>query len=109
MAYKLLESADDDISQLKNNISLFKQGISPNPTYRLLNSDSAIQCLLLNSNTKAKQTAGHLQNAGFDVRAILSPTVPQGTERIRICIHSFNTAADINQLTATINTFINAE
>jgi 8-amino-7-oxononanoate synthase len=109
MAYELLESANDDISQLKNNIGLFKQGISPNPTYRLLNSESAIQCLLLNSNTKAKQAAGHLQNAGFDVRPILSPTVPQGTERIRICIHSFNTAVDINQLTATINTFINAE
>jgi 8-amino-7-oxononanoate synthase len=109
MAYELLESANDDISQLKNNIGLFKQGISPNPTYRLLNSESAIQCLLLNSNTKAKQAAGHLQNAGFDVRPILSPTVPQGTERIRICMHSFNTAADINQLTATINTFINAE
>jgi 8-amino-7-oxononanoate synthase len=109
MAYKLLESADDDIIQLKNNISLFKQGISPNPTYHLLNSDSAIQCLLLNSNIKAKQAAEHLQNGGFDVRPILSPTVPQGTERIRICIHSFNTAVDINQLTATINTFINAE
>jgi 8-amino-7-oxononanoate synthase len=109
MAYELLESADDDIGQLKNNISLFKQGVSPNPAYRLLNSNSAIQCLLLNSNTKAKQSAGHLQNTGFDVRAILSPTVPQGTERIRVCIHSFNTTADINQLTATINNFINAE
>jgi 8-amino-7-oxononanoate synthase len=109
MAYELLENANDDIMQLKNNISLFKQGIGPNPAYPLLNSDSAIQCLLLNNNAKAKQAAGHLQNAGFDVRAILSPTVPQGTERIRICIHSFNTAADINRLTATINTFINAE
>ncbi|MDB5001350.1 MAG: 8-amino-7-oxononanoate synthase [Mucilaginibacter sp.] len=109
MAYELLENANDDIGQLKNNISLFKQGINPNPAYRLLNSDSAIQCLLLNSNTKAKQAAGHLQNTGFDVRAILSPTVPQGTERIRVCIHSFNTTADIDRLTATINTFINAE
>ncbi|MDB5060822.1 MAG: 8-amino-7-oxononanoate synthase [Mucilaginibacter sp.] len=109
MAYELLENANDDIGQLKNNISLFKQGINPNPAYRLLNSDSAIQCLLLNSNTKAKQAAGHLQNTGFDVRAILSPTVPQGTERIRVCIHSFNTTADINRLTATINTFVNAE
>jgi 8-amino-7-oxononanoate synthase len=109
MAYELLENADDDIIQLKNNISLFKQGIGPNPAYRLLNSDSSIQCLLLNSNTKAKQAAAHLQNAGFDVRAILSPTVQQGTERIRICIHSFNTTAGISQLTTTINTFINAE
>lgn len=109
MAYELLEKAGDNIRQLTNNISLFKQGISPNPVYCLLNSDSAIQCLLLNSNTKAKQAASHLQNAGFDVRAILSPTVPQGTERIRICIHSFNTTAEINQLSAAINTFINAE
>jgi len=107
-AYELLEKAGDNIARLTSNIGLFKQGISPTPTYPLLNSDSAIQCLLLNSNTKAKQAASHLQNAGFDARAILSPTVPQNTERIRICLHSFNTAAEINLLTATINSFINA-
>jgi len=28
----------------------------------------------------------------------LSPTVPEGQERLRICLHSFNTQAEIDQL-----------
>ncbi|WP_324671370.1 aminotransferase class I/II-fold pyridoxal phosphate-dependent enzyme [Hymenobacter sp. GOD-10R] len=35
------------------------------------------------------------QAAGFDVRPIVSPTVPVGTERLRLIIHSFNTEAEI--------------
>ena len=109
MAYELLQQSDAVIAQLNNNISLFKQNIEANATYPLLKSDSAIQCLLLNSNEKAKQMAIHLQNAGLDVRAILSPTVAQGTERIRICLHAYNTVSEITLLTHTINELINAE
>ncbi|RYU92082.1 8-amino-7-oxononanoate synthase [Mucilaginibacter terrigena] len=103
MAYGLLQKSSAEIGQLHTNISLFKQGIKQSDTHPLLQSDSAIQCVLLNSNEKAKQAAQQLQNAGLDVRAILSPTVAQGTERIRICIHSYNTAEEIDLLTSTIN------
>lgn len=103
MAYELLQKSDKVIETLQTNINTFKQKINCNPTYKLIKSDSAIQCILLNSNEKAKQIATQLQNAGMDVRAILSPTVPQGTERIRICLHAFNTLNEINLLTDTIN------
>jgi 8-amino-7-oxononanoate synthase len=109
MAYELLQQTDEIIEQLNNNISLFKQSIVYNETYPLLKSDSAIQCLLLNSNEKAKQVATQLQSTGLDVRAILSPTVAQGTERIRICLHAYNTVSEITLLTNTINELINAE
>ena len=33
--------------------------------------------------------------AGFAVRGIAPPTVPAGKERIRVCIHSHNTKAEI--------------
>jgi 8-amino-7-oxononanoate synthase len=109
MALGLLEECDSQIEKLSNNISLFKQKIKLpiNGPYLLIESESPIQCLLLNSNEKALATAAHLQNKWMDVRAILSPTVPQGSERIRICLHSFNTVEDISLLTHELNTIIN--
>ncbi|MGY4538248.1 8-amino-7-oxononanoate synthase [Mucilaginibacter sp. UYNi724] len=107
MAYELLNSSSAEIEKLHHNIRLFKQGIKQNGTYPLLQSDSAIQCIILNSNEKAKQAAQALQNTGLDVRAILSPTVATGAERIRICLHSYNTAEEIILLTTTINNITN--
>jgi 8-amino-7-oxononanoate synthase len=51
---------------------------------------------------KAKNAAQILQNKGFDLRAILSPTVPQRKERLRICIHTYNTTEEINSLVKEI-------
>lgn len=108
MAYQLLQQSGSEIELLRNNISLFKQKIKSGSTYPLIKSDSAIQCILLNSNQRAKDVALHLQNENLDVRAIVSPTVPAGSERIRICLHSFNTREEITLLTTTINELINA-
>ena len=105
MAYQQLQQSGSDIEKLKNNISLFKQNIKSSA---LIKSDSAIQCIVLNSNEKAKQVALALQEVGLDVRPILNPTVPAGSERIRICLHAFNTENEIILLTDTINKLINA-
>jgi 8-amino-7-oxononanoate synthase len=90
------------VQKLQQNISLFKQSMG-NTGFNLLPSDSAIQCLVVGSNEKAKAMAAQLQNAGLDVRPILSPTVAKGTERLRICLHSYNTANEINLLSKTIH------
>ncbi|GAB2980285.1 pyridoxal phosphate-dependent aminotransferase family protein [Mucilaginibacter puniceus] len=105
MAYELLKHSDKVIEQLKSNISLFKILIANN--VELIGSDSSIQCILLKSNEKARGMAAELQNKGLDVRAILSPTVPQGLERIRICLHAYNTAEEIALLASTINQYHN--
>ncbi len=62
---------------------------------RWTKSSSPIQCLLINGNEACRRVATRAQAAGFDVRAILSPTIPVGQERIRICLHSFNTEEEI--------------
>ena len=49
-------------------------------------------------NEQALNAAAFLQQSGFEVRAILSPTVKSGAERLRICLHSFNTSAEIQKL-----------
>jgi 8-amino-7-oxononanoate synthase len=109
MAYQLLTASAAQVKALQNNIRQFKQNINHGSSYPLIASDSAIQCLVLKSNDKAVTLAARIQSYGLDVRPILSPTVPQGTERIRICLHSFNTENEIILLTNMINQFINAE
>ena len=103
----MLQHSGESVEALNNNIRLFKEKITA--TAALLKSDSAIQCLVLNDNEQARNAALYLQNHGLDTRAILSPTVPQGTERLRICLHAFNTIDEIDLLTISINKLINAK
>ncbi|WP_262892669.1 aminotransferase class I/II-fold pyridoxal phosphate-dependent enzyme [Hymenobacter qilianensis] len=49
-----------------------------------------------------KAVAQAAQAQGFDVRAILPPTVPAGTERLRLIVHSYNTEAEIEGLAAVL-------
>jgi len=97
MAYRLLPESENEIQKLRYNIDLFKR-LMVETGNKLLPSDSAIQCLIAGSNEEAKYTANKLQNGGLDVRPILNPTVPKGSERLRICLHSFNTDNEINLL-----------
>ena len=59
---------------------------------------SPIQIIPCPGVENAKRTAQKLQENGFAVKPILSPTVAEGSERIRICIHSFNSKEEIEQL-----------
>ena len=63
-----------------------------------LPSDSPIQCLLVPGNEAVVACSQHLEEAGLDVRPIRSPTVPAGQERLRICLHTHNSLADLDAL-----------
>jgi 8-amino-7-oxononanoate synthase len=104
MAYQLLQRSSAERKQLSNNITLFKSQLAEG--YGLLNSDSAIQSIITPGNDKAAQIAKLIQENGFDVRPILSPTVPLGTERLRICLHSFNTEQELIKLTTLLKQLI---
>jgi 8-amino-7-oxononanoate synthase len=108
MAYELLGQSDNEIASLRENIDSFKQKKKGSDANPLIQSNSAIQCLIFKGNETAKEVAATLQNNGLDVRAILSPTVATGSERVRICLHSFNTENEIILLTDILNKFIYA-
>lgn len=50
--------------------------------------------------------AGHLQRAGFLVRALRYPTVPRDEERVRICLHAANTAAEVDRLVDVVRAWV---
>ncbi|KAF2451615.1 8-amino-7-oxononanoate synthase [Karstenula rhodostoma CBS 690.94] len=49
-----------------------------------------------------KRLAKYLQDRGMMVRAVVPPTVPEGTSRVRVCLHAGNTEADIERLVAAM-------
>ncbi|MDI1303410.1 MAG: 8-amino-7-oxononanoate synthase, partial [bacterium] len=69
-------------------------------------SKSAIQSGIIPGNKKVKTIANQLQENGFDVKAILSPTVPEGQERLRFCLHSFNSNEEISEVLRLLSTFV---
>jgi 7-keto-8-aminopelargonate synthetase-like enzyme len=75
----------------------------------LLPSNTPIQGLVIPGNARVTRTAARLQASGFDVRAIRSPTVPKGTERLRICLHAHNTEEDIVGLFQALQSCLAAE
>ncbi|MGB0882338.1 MAG: aminotransferase class I/II-fold pyridoxal phosphate-dependent enzyme [Vicingaceae bacterium] len=96
-AHLFLEKNLDRVHRLKELISYFKKSIINNQ-YSIINSHSAIQCIVISGNDEVKNLAEKVQSEGFDVRPILSPTVPKGEERLRICLHAFNTKVQIDGL-----------
>jgi 8-amino-7-oxononanoate synthase len=103
-AYQLLEKDIEELKKLRENICFFNQqkqilGLKP----LFVKSKSAIQSAIFPGNEKVKTLARQLQNHGFDIKAILSPTIPDGQERLRICLHSFNSELEIKAILNFLN------
>jgi 8-amino-7-oxononanoate synthase len=100
-AYGLLDKSKDIAKRLHDNISYFRKKVKGRTGWMI--SESAIQSLVVPGNSKIKKLANTIQAKDIDVRPILSPTVPKGKERIRICLHAYNTAAEIDTLLGIID------
>ena len=68
--------------------------------------NSTIVSLIVSGNENAKALEKKLHEQGFFAKAILSPTVAKGSERLRICIHDFNTKPQLSTLAELINKLI---
>lgn len=105
-AYHKLKSSSESIGQLHLNINLFKALALKKLSAQLIPSSSPIQCILVPGNRAVKKIEHQLELKGFNIKAILHPTVEEGKERIRICIHSFNTEEEIKTCVKSLEELI---
>ncbi len=98
-AFEYLKKHSNLRDKLNVNIKLFKANIQQ----KTIKSTSPIQAVIVPTNERVQALCKTLQNKGYDVRPVMSPTVAKGSERIRICIHSYNTSTEIIGLSNIIN------
>ena len=100
-AHELLQSTVGVELQKKlgRRISHFKKRLKEYSLQEsFIPSISAIQSCILSGNRTVKKISKELGDLDFDVRPILSPTVSKGKERLRFCLHSFNTEEEIDDV-----------
>ncbi|MEM7484508.1 MAG: pyridoxal phosphate-dependent aminotransferase family protein [Bacteroidota bacterium] len=108
IAYEYLEKEGvRERTKLQKNIEFFKNqakllGLSKD----FIESNSAIHCIIIPGNEKVKQVSNKLWEEGFNVKPILSPTVKTGQERLRFCLHPYNTTEEISKVLSTIRNLI---
>lgn len=102
-AYQHLSGHNFSNSSLHELISYFRQKIAASGIPGWKDSTSSIQALVAGSNELSRAYATKLQQAGLQVNPILHPTVPLGEERLRVCLHTYNTKEQIDLLFDTLN------
>ena len=100
-AYILL-SKTKEIGKLKSNIEYFNLVLKSNNNF--IESKSAIHCYLKSGNENVQELENKLAKENFFVKSIKSPTVKINKERIRICLHSFNSKQEIDKLLLILTT-----
>ncbi len=105
LAYALirsLELIEGPIGQerresLRTNTVLWKQ-LAQFTHWHLLDSDTAIQPIMIGSNETVLQLAKDLDLAGYWIPAIRPPTVPVGMSRLRMTLSAAHTHDEISAL-----------
>jgi 8-amino-7-oxononanoate synthase len=94
-AYQLFPGMYEERNQLLQLINSF-QNLALD--FVIPKSNTPIQAVIIPGNDVVKFVAARLQQQQLDVRAILYPTVPKGSERLRVVLHSFNTVEQVRRL-----------
>ncbi|QJX48021.1 8-amino-7-oxononanoate synthase [Hymenobacter taeanensis] len=112
-AYQLLPTLTEERKQLFALSDYLKAQLNAVPGLRVPLKSHIIHPVFFTESpgpTHVRQVAAAAQAAGFDVRPIVSPTVPVGTERLRLIVHSYNTKEQMDALTEVLSQAVkNAE
>lgn len=98
-AYREMQEMTEEREKLTSLIRLFRTRARH---LQLTGSDTPIQGVIFSGNASVREKAAHCRKHGFDVRPILSPTVPKGKERLRVILHAFNTPEEIEGITGIL-------
>lgn len=93
------QEGEERAKTLADRISYFIEGVHQRHLDSLVSTNaSPIQWVSTPGEDAVLALAERYRVEGFDIRAIRPPTVPQGGERLRICLHAFNTEEQIDQI-----------
>jgi 8-amino-7-oxononanoate synthase len=95
--HEVMQEKTEERTLLKSYISYFRDKISQT-SLELIHGIGPICAVIIPGNQKVKDLSNLLITNGMGVLPVLSPTVPEGKERLRIILHSFNTKEEIDQL-----------
>lgn len=98
-------SISNSKEQLQQNIQHFTSE-SNRLQLSFIESSSAIHCCIISGNERVKNIALQLQKSGFEVKPILSPTIPLNQERLRFCLHAYNSKEEITDVLEKLATFV---
>jgi 8-amino-7-oxononanoate synthase len=94
-AYEIFPEMHRERAHLHALVQQFK---NQGTRFACIESNTPIQVVVIPGNEAVKAVAETLQKNNLDVRAILYPTVPKGSERLRIVLHAFNTIQQVEAL-----------
>jgi 8-amino-7-oxononanoate synthase len=106
-SFDYLQSRKELSDNLVEKINFFKEKAKTYQlTDKIIESNSPIQAIKISGNEQCKAVASRLIQKGFEVRAILSPTVKENDERLRICLHTYNSFEEIAQLLEEVKSIL---
>ncbi|NGZ89421.1 aminotransferase class I/II-fold pyridoxal phosphate-dependent enzyme [Psychroflexus maritimus] len=95
-AHQLLAEKKEELNWLKENISFFRSMcFQLRLDQYFVESFSQIQSCVIPGNDKVTEIAEKFQEREFHVKAIKSPTVPEGQERIRFCLRAYTNPSEM--------------
>lgn len=100
--YDMLPDLNAEREQLLANVSHFRGRVAES-AQPWLPSESWIQCLRVPGARRITQVGGVLRSRGLAALPIRAPTVPEGEERIRVCLHAHNTREEIDFLFSAVD------
>lgn len=93
---------------LSSHVQYLRQRAESWP-YEIMDSDSAIQPLLIGSSERALAISDKLMQRGILCKAIRPPTVPPNTARLRLTLSADHSHKDVEYLCDTLDSIFNGD
>jgi 2-amino-3-ketobutyrate coenzyme A ligase (EC 2.3.1.29) len=94
-AVKILQESEDRVKRLWENANYFKKKMKE-AEFNTWKSQTPITPIVIGDEKKTQEFSRRLFDEGIFVQAIVYPTVPKGTARVRVMISAIHTKEDLD-------------